>query len=202
MSKKEFVAAMLHPEYETFIVYIASLSFAVSLSSTLLNAVHPSRKPQIANSIAKKTFIKVPDKYVNFTDVFFLDLASKFLQQTKINNHTIKLVDSQQLSYWPIYSLEPVELETLKVYIKINLTNRFIRPFKLLAGAPIFFDQKSDSFFQLYVNYRGLNNLIIKNRYLLLLVGELLNRLKKARQFTQLYLTSIYYQIRSCKKNE
>ena len=52
-----------------------------------------------------------------------------------------------------MYSLRPVELETLKAYIETNLANGFIRLSKSPAGAPILFDQKSDGFLRLYVNY-------------------------------------------------
>ena len=35
-----------------------------------------------------------------------------------INNHAVYLIESKQTFYGPIYSLGPVELETLKTYIK------------------------------------------------------------------------------------
>lgn len=76
-----------------------------------------------------------------------------------------------------------VELETLKAYIKANQAERFIKPSMLLAGISILFDQKSNRFFYLYIDYRGLNNPMIKNWYLLLLVGNLLDCLKRARRF-------------------
>ena len=86
-----------------------------------------------------------------------------------------------------------MELKTLKAYIEINLANGFIRPSKSPAGAPILFDQKSDGSLRLCVDYQGLNNLTIKNRYPLPLIGELLDRLGRAKQFTQLDLTSAYH---------
>ena len=86
-----------------------------------------------------------------------------------------------------------MELKILKVYIETNLANGFIRLPKSPAGAPILFDRKSDSFFRLCVNYRGLNNLTIKNQYSLLLIGKLLERLRRARRFTQSDLTSVNY---------
>ena len=95
-----------------------------------------------------------------------------------------------------------MELEILKAYIETNLANGFIRPSKSPAGAPILFDRKSNGFFWLYVNYRDLNNLTIKNRYPLPLIGELLDRIGRARQFTQLNLTSAYYQMRIRKKDK
>ena len=164
VGKKEFAAAMLDLKSENFVIHIASLSSDASPSSFPLELdVHLSRRPQVSSLIAKEAPTKVPAKYLDFADLFSPDLASKLPEHTGINNHTIELVDGQQPPYGPIYSLEPVELKTLKTYIETNLANRFIRPSKFPAGAPILFDRKSDSFLRLCVNYQGLNNLTIKN---------------------------------------
>ena len=79
-------------------------------------------------------------------NVFFPDLAFELPKYTKINDYTIKLVNDQQLPYKPIYSLGPVELETLKTYIGTNLANEFIRPLNypqmlsfFLIGSQTFF---------------------------------------------------------------
>ena len=84
-------------------------------------------------------------------------------ENTGINEHVIKLQDGKQPPYGPIYSLEPVELETLKPYIETHLKTRFIQPSKSPAGAPILFDKKRDSNLRLCVDYQSLNNLTIKN---------------------------------------
>ena len=93
-------------------------------------------------------------------------------------------------------------LEMLKAYIKNNLANGFIRPFKSPAGALIPFDKNPNNSLRLCVDYRGLNNLTIKNRYPLSLVGKLLDQLSRARRFTQLDLTNAYYQMRIKKGEE
>ena len=196
VGKKEFAAAAVDLKYEIFVVHITSLN------STPLVAfnVYLFWRPQISGLIDKKVPIKVSVKYSDFVDIFSLDLASELPEHTGINDHAIKLVnDYQQPTYKPINSLGPVELEMLKTYNKTNLANWFIKLFKSPAGAPILFNQKSDSSLWLYVNYRGLNNLTIKNQYLLPLIGESLNRLKRARRFTQLNLISAYYSMRICK---
>ena len=140
--------------------------------------------------------------YAKLADVFSPDLTSKLFKYIGINNRAIKLVNGQQILYGLIYSLKPVELEILKAYIKTNLANGFIRTFKSFTKAPIFFDQKSNDFLWLCFDHRGFNNLTIKNRYLLLLVKELLDRLERASKFTQLDLTSAYYRLRICKKDK
>ena len=126
----------------------------------------------------------------------------KLLKYTRINNYVIELVNGQQLFYEPIYSIRLVELKTVKANIEINLANRFIRPFKSPTGALIFFDQKLNGSFRLCVDYKGLNNLIIKNQYPLPLVEESLDRLGKAKRFIKLDLTSVYYWIEICKRNK
>ena len=118
------------------------------------------------------------------------------LENTSINNHAIELQDDKQPPYGPIYSLGPVELKILKTYIKTYLKTGFIQPSKSSADASILFDKKPNSSFWLCVNYQGLNNLTIKNQYPLLLIREALDWLDRAKQFTQLDLTSAYHQMR------
>ncbi len=89
-----------------------------------------------------------------------------------------------------------MELETLRTYIEAHLKTGFIRPSKSPSGAPIFFDKKPDGSLCFCVDYRGLNNLTIKNWYPLPLIGKSLDRLFRAKRFTQLDLTSAYHRMR------
>ena len=96
-------------------------------------------------------------------------------ENTGINKHAIELQDGKQPPYGSIYSLKLVKLETLKTYIETNLKTGFIGPSKSPGGTSILFDKKSDGNFWLCVDYQGLNNLTIKNQYLLPLIGEALD---------------------------
>lgn len=122
-------------------------------------------------------------------------------KNTSINEHVIKLVEDKQLPYGPNYSLEPVELKTLKIYIEIYLKNRFIWLFKSPANALIFFNQKPDRSLRLCIDYQSWNNLIIKNWYPFFLINETLNRLGCAKCFTQLDLTTTYHKMRIWESN-
>ena len=84
----------------------------------------------------------------------------------------------------------------MKTYIKTYLKTGFILPFKSSASAPILFDKKPDDSLWVYVNYQGLNNLTIKNQYPLSFIEKALDWLNRAKQFTQLNLTSAYHQMR------
>ena len=162
--------------------------------------IHLARKAQIALLLAKE--VTVPVKYTDFADIFSKESAKVLPERTGINKHVIKLKDGKQPPYRPIYSLGPVELKTLKIYIEINLANSFIRPSKSPADAPILFVCKLNGSLQLCVAYRDLNNLTIKNRYPLMLIDESLDWLGRAKCFTQLDLTSTYHRIRIKEGNK
>ena len=194
IDKKEFVAALLNVEDETFVLHVAAL---VELTTM---PIYSSRQAQVVLLTSKKTGILA--KYSNFSNVFSSDSAAELPEQTGINNHSINLLDDKQSSYGLIFSLGLIELEMLKTYIKTNLASSFIRPFKSLAGATILFVWKKNTSLHLYIDYQGFNNLIIKNRYLLLLIGKSLDCLGCAKHFTQLNLTNAYHRMRIWEGNE
>ena len=87
IKKKEFTAVVLDLEYETFVVHITALNVNPS------NEIHPSKKAQLAHLKADEAFTKVSSKYTNFADVFLPKLAAELPENTRINNHTIELID-------------------------------------------------------------------------------------------------------------
>ncbi len=133
--------------------------------------IHPSKTSQVQglneSTLAalqwNKTSAKILAKYFNSSNVFSINLVIELSENTSINKYTIKLIERKQPSYRPIYTFCLVELETLKAYIKTHLKTRFIQLSKTPAGAPILFNKKPDGSFYLYIDYLGLNNLIIKN---------------------------------------
>ena len=145
---------------------------------------------------------EISAEYFDYSDVFLAENAAKLPEYTGINEHAIELEKDKQSPFGPIYSLGLVGLKTLKTYIETNLANVFIRPSKFPAGVPIFFDQKRDGSLRLCVDYWGLNNITIQNRYLLPLIRESFNELGRAKRFTQLNLTNTYHQMRICEDVE
>lgn len=85
-------------------------------------------------------------EYLDYTNVFFLDSAVELPKYININNHLIDLINDKQLSHSLIYSLGQVELKMLKIYIKTNLVNDFIRLFKSPAGILILFIYKKNGY--------------------------------------------------------
>jgi hypothetical protein len=102
----------------------------------------------------------------------------------------------------PIYNLSYKELKILQEYLNSLMEKGWIRPSKLLAGVLILFVLKLDRTIRLYIDYRGLNKVTIKNRYLLPLVSKMLDRLSRAKIFTKLDLQDAYYRLRIKKGDE
>jgi hypothetical protein len=88
------------------------------------------------------------------------------------------------------------ELTSLREFIKENLANNFICPSSSPARAPVLFVKKKDGSLRLCVDYRGLNDLTIKNRYPLPLIQETLDRVGKAKIYTKLDLRGAYNLLR------
>ena len=179
---------MLDLNQEIFVVHVATL-----LSSM---EVHPDQEVQIATLIVDKALVTIPAEYSDFENMFSKKSTVILPKYTEINTYAIDLEKGKQSHYWLIYSLEPVELETLKTYIETNLANGFICLSKSPADTLILFNKKPNGSLRLCVNYQSLNNLTIKNRYPLSLISESLDCLGLAKRFTQLDLTSVYYQMR------
>ena len=106
---------------------------------------------QVTSLTSEKT--EIITKYSDFSNLFSLDSAVELLKYTRINDHLIDLLDNKQTPYGPIYSLEVVELEMLKTYIKADLGNSFIRPSKSSVGTLILFVQKKNNSLYLCVDY-------------------------------------------------
>ncbi|PSN72553.1 hypothetical protein BS50DRAFT_483857, partial [Corynespora cassiicola Philippines] len=80
----------------------------------------------------------------------------------------IALQKKKYPTFKSIYSLLKKKFVLLQVYINKNFKKEFIRELTLKAEYLIIFIFKKDRFLQLYIDFRKFNNIIIKNRYLLL----------------------------------
>jgi hypothetical protein len=72
----------------------------------------------------------------------------------------------------------------------------YIRPRLSSWGAPVLFVKKKDGSMRLCVDYRTLNEVTVKNKYLLPRINDLFDQLKGAKYFSKIDLRSGYYQLR------
>ncbi|GKB80525.1 putative reverse transcriptase domain-containing protein [Tanacetum coccineum] len=72
----------------------------------------------------------------------------------------------------------------------------FIRPSTSPWGAPVLFVKKKDGSFRMYIDYRELNKLTVKNRYPLPRIDNLFDQLQCSSTYSKINLRSGYHQLR------
>ena len=105
-----------------------------------------------------------PKEYHDFADVFSKAKASVLIPHQEYNLQ-IELEEGASPLPGRLYSLSPIELEVLWVFINENLCFRFIHPMSSPHTVPVLFVKKKDGLLQLYVNFQGLNKLSKKDWY-------------------------------------
>ena len=94
------------------------------------------------------------------------------------------------------YRMAPAELKELKTQLQELLDKGFIRPSHSPWGAPVLFVKKADGSLRLCIDYRGLNQVTIKNRYPLPRIDDLFDQLAGAQIFSKIDLRSGYHQLK------
>ena len=105
------------------------------------------------------------------------------------------VLDATPASITP-YRMAPLELKELKLQLQELLEKGFIRPSVSPWGAPVLFVKKKYGTLRLCIDYRQLNKLTIKNKYLLPRIDDLFDQLKGASIFSKIDLRSGYHQLR------
>jgi Reverse transcriptase (RNA-dependent DNA polymerase) len=149
-----------------------------------------------SRTLASTDVTECPPEYKEFAKLFEDDTGLTALPQHQPWDHEIPLKPGTKPTYGPIYSLSEKELAALREYLEENQKKGFIRPSVADAGYLILFVPKPGGKLRLCVDYRRLNEIIIKNRYALPLISELHDRIRGAKWFTTLDLRGAYNLIR------
>ncbi|UTT89698.1 hypothetical protein NDA17_007024 [Ustilago hordei] len=143
----------------------------------------------------------IPKPYQHLRDVFDEVEADKLPHHTEHDLH-LELIEGGKPPQGPLYLKGPKEMSELRRYLDENLEKGFIRPSKSPARSPVLFVPKKDGGLRLCVDYRGLNEITVKNRAPLPLIEEQLFLLRKAKIYTKLDLRAAYNLIRIAKGDE
>ncbi len=144
---------------------------------------------------------EILSQYVAFQHIFFEIKAQKFLKHNS-HDYVIEILSNHDSFFDFIYNLSTTKLKILKNYIDEYMKKNFIIKFVSFAKVFILFVKKTNDKFRLCVNYKNLNEIIIKNRYSLSFINENLNRLFETKIFIKLNVKNVFHRIRIQKKNE
>ncbi len=137
----------------------------------------------------------VPEEYLELKEVFSKSRAAS-LPPHRPYDCAIELVPGMSPPKGRLYSLSVPEREAMEKYISDSLTAGIIRPSSSPAGAGFFFVAKKDGSLRPCIDYRGLNNITVKNTYPLPLMSSAFERLQGASIFTKLDLRNAYHLVR------
>nr|GEZ26968.1 putative reverse transcriptase domain-containing protein [Tanacetum cinerariifolium] len=94
------------------------------------------------------------------------------------------------------YRLAPSGMKDLSEQLKELFDKGFIRPSSSPWGAPVLFVKKKDGSFRMYIDYRELNKLTVKNRYSPPRIDDLFDQLQGSSVYSKIDLRSGYHQLR------
>jgi len=140
-------------------------------------------------------------EYHDFLDVFSYELIN-ILSERRFYDHKIQLQKSKTSIFESLYDMSQDELRVLKKYLKNNLIKDFIQVSSFFAISLILFVKKSSEELRFCVNYRDLNVIIVKNRYSLLLIREILDRLIKIKYYIKLDIIAVFNKLRMTYEDE
>ncbi|KAJ8507297.1 hypothetical protein ONZ45_g10307 [Pleurotus djamor] len=159
-----------------------------TISQRLASAFQRNKPPDPRNASLPA------DLFEEFESVFSKESFDE-LPERRPWDHAIELVKEYKPFTTKCYPLSPVEQQELDAFIEENLSTGRIRPSKSPIASPVFFIKKKDGSLRLVQDYRKLNALTVKNRYLV-------DKLKGARYFSKLDVCWGYNNVRIKEGNE
>ena len=128
---------------------------------------------------------KIPLPYHKFSKVFSEEASHEF-PPTRVWDHAIELKPNAPNTLpGKIYPLSQVELQELQKFVQEHLKRGTIRPSKSPYAASFFFIKKKDGKLRPVQDYQPINQWTIKNKYPLLLIPQLIDRLRGCSLFTK-----------------
>jgi hypothetical protein len=100
----------------------------------------------------------------------------------------IKLAQEAELRSTKLYNMSQRELDILKPYIEEQVKKGYIAKSESPIAVPMFFVPKKDGTSRPVVDYCRLNKIPMKDKYLILLTGQLVDCLQGAKYFMKLDL--------------
>ncbi|KAI3791672.1 hypothetical protein L2E82_05533 [Cichorium intybus] len=129
-----------------------------------------------------------------FPDVFPDELPG--LPPDRHVEFTIELIPGAAPVTRAPYRLAPSEMVELRKQLEELLDRGFIRPSTSPWGAPILIVKKKDGSMRMCIDYRELNKITVKNKYLLPRIDDLFDQLQGASYFSKIDLRSGYHQLK------
>ncbi len=137
---------------------------------------------------------KLSLKYYEFLDVFDQAQSNKLLFH-RFYNHKIELISDLTLSHCQVYQMFFVKLLKVKKYLNENLLKKFITSSQTLYFFFVLFALKANKDLRFCVNYWKLNVIFKRNKYSLLLIDEIIDKIVSCKHLITLNIISAFNKL-------
>ena len=164
-------------------------------SSCLQSALPPVDISVAPSPCVPPDLSTVPPEYHDVGEVFSKERALS-LPPHRPYDCAIELLPGTTLPSSRLYNLSRPERGAMETYINDSLAAGIIRPSSSPLGAGFFFVSKKDKTLRPCIDFRGLNNITVKNKYPLPLISSAFEPLQGATVFSKLDLRNAYHLVR------
>ena len=159
-------------------------------------------KRQVRKTVEEKTVEElVPRRFQKWKKVFGKEESERIPTQ-KPWDHAIELKEGFVPRKGKVYLLLREEREKVQAFIEDQLQKEYIQLSKSLQTLPVYFVAKKNRKRRMVQDYYYINQWTVKNRYPLLLITDILDKVEKKKVFIKLDLKWGYNNVRIKEGNE
>ncbi|MCO5573163.1 hypothetical protein L7F22_026929 [Adiantum nelumboides] len=136
-------------------------------------------------------------KFLNRFQDFFIDNTPEELPQKRgDDDHAIELLPGSSPCNKPPYRVSQDQQEEIMTQVNELVDKEMARPSSSPFCSPILLEHKKDGTYRMCADYRALNRITIKNRFLVPRIEDLFDKLQESTYFSRIDLKGGYHQIR------
>ncbi len=179
---------------EVFALFMMNINRKITYNTQCnLNALNVSLINETTQNL-KDIKAKLSLKYHEFLDVFDRVQLNK-LSSHRFYDHKIELINDSMLSHCWVYWMFLVKLLKVKKYLNENLLKKFITSSQTLYFFFVLFTLKANEDLWFCMNYWKLNVIFKRNKYSLLLINEIIDKIVSCKHLTRLNIISAFNKL-------
>ena len=128
-----------------------------------------------------------------FQDIFTDDIPSKIPPSHGMDDHSIEIIPGNTPPNKPPYRVSQAQQEEITRQVDELMSKGMIQNGSSPFCSPVVLVHKKDGTYRMCVDYRALNKITIKNRFLIPLIEDLFDKLQGALYFSRIDLKNGYH---------
>jgi len=179
---------------EVFALFMMNINKEIAYNTQCnLNALNVSLINEMTQNL-KDIKAKLSSKYHEFLNVFDRVQLNKLLFH-RFYDHKIELINDSTSSCCQVYQMFSVKLLKVKKYLNENLLKKFITLSQTFYFFSVLFAFKANEDLQFCMNYQKLNVIFKRNKYFLLLIDEIIDKIVSCKHLTRLNIISAFNKL-------